>query len=162
MMPSTRMCYPALELRAGKMAHIELFLQLVVFVSLVSLPFIEACRYDSECIPLVWRPAQCCNGECVDKYAKFSFWIVKTTIGVVSAFAVVFVTTIIFCLCCSCCPGYRYRPRSTGVISINSKAPYQQFSDVTTATDLAASLPSVGMFYPQPPSVRQFPMWHPV
>ena len=146
----------------NKMELFKVFIQLVVVV-LVSLSFIEACEFDSDCVSLGWEPAQCCNGECIDKYAKCPFWTVEMTIGLVFVCAVAFASSIVCFFCCRCCPGYSYRSHGTGTIIISGQPPYQQFTDHATAPNMAASSSAaVGVFYPQPPALQQYPMRHPM
>ena len=103
-----------------------------MLVVLMSLSFIDACEYDSDCVSVRdWdtEPWQCCNGECIEKYAKCPFWTVEMTIGLVFVCAVAFASSIVCFFCCRCCPGYRHRSLGTGTIIISGQPPYQQFTD---------------------------------
>lgn len=144
------------------MTHIKLFIQLVALV-LGSLS-IDACRNDSDCSSVSGGlPVQCCNGECIDKYVKCPLWTLDTIVGLVLAFGTLVFGIFVTCLCCPCCPGYRYRPRSRKTIIILAQNPYQQLTDQTTfARNMASSSPGVGVCYPQPPSTQQLPIRHPM
>ena len=102
------------------------------------------CTYDSDCD----IGEDCCGGVCSSSYCGWSGGaIAGAIIGTIIFFAIII--SIVSCLCCACCPYYRYR--TPGTVVVTGRQPQQQMVSTHTHLTTQQVHPPLPVNYNQPP-----------
>ena len=102
-----------------------------------------SCTYDSDCD----IGEDCCGGVCSSSYCGWSGGaIAGAIIGTIIFFAIII--SIVSCLCCACCPYYRYR--TPGTVIVTGQQP-QQIVSTHTHMSTQQVHPPPPVNYNQPP-----------
>ena len=101
-----------------------------------------SCTYDSDCD----IGEDCCGGVCSSHCGWSGGAIAGAIIGTIIFFAIII--SIVSCLCCACCPYYRYR--TPGTVIVTGQQP-QQIVSTHTQMSTQQVHPPPPVNYNQPP-----------